>query len=279
MNAPLMQRSCRVHKLDGAGNTFAGIDLRTHGPLGDDRGAALARQLCANDGPFGPLDGLIALEPASNAAFAMHYRNADGSLASMCGNGARCAVWMARAAGEGVPTAFKTAAGIHMGVIVGENRVRVEFPGVLSPPRTIVLSSGDAVEFIDTGVPHAVLWRERIEKVQVLKTAPPIRRAIEFGTAGANVNFACRRGPQRVAVRTYERGVEGETLACGTGAVAVAIAHAAREGLRGALSIEVVPRSGEALTVGFTIDAEGISAVSLTGPARIAATAEVRIDL
>jgi diaminopimelate epimerase len=186
----------------------------------------------------------------------------------MCGNGARCfARFAQRTAGAKNELSFETAAGVIRAKI-DDDLVCLQ----MSEPKDLRLgieisSDGENVRahFINTGVPHVVIPVEKIDAVDVAKKGSAIRRHKMFSPQGANVNFIEKRGRRRIAIRTYERGVEGETLACGTGVVASALIFASTENVDGPIGVLV--RGGSELMVGFKRDGERFSNVTLTGPA------------
>jgi diaminopimelate epimerase len=255
----------RFTKMNGAGNDFVLLDNRG-GEL--HLAAEQIARICDRHCGVGA-DGILVLENAVNGAdFRMRYYNADGGEAEMCGNGARCfARFVQRTAGVKNELSFETPAGVI--------RAKVDSDLVclqMSEPTDLrlhieVAADGETVRgsFINTGVPHVVIPVPKIEGVDVAKKGSPVRRHEMFSPKGANVNFIEKRGRRRIAIRTYERGVEGETLACGTGVVASALIFATTENVDGPIGVLV--RGGSELTVGFKRSGEQFSNVTLTGPA------------
>ncbi|MBA2271192.1 MAG: diaminopimelate epimerase [Chthoniobacterales bacterium] len=254
--------------MNGAGNDFVLLDNR----LGDLRleRAAIAR-LCDRHRGIGA-DGVLVLErPANGADFRMRYYNADGGEAEMCGNGARCFARFAdRIAGPLERLSFETPAGVIAAVLEGAG-VTLQ----MSDPKDLELGlrispGGQAVRchYIDSGVPHVVVPVDAIENVKVRELGSAIRHDPRFSPRGANVNFLERRGERAIAIRTYERGVEDETLACGTGVVASALIFSATENIDG--PVEVLVRGGDELQVGFAREGECFTNVTLSGPADFA---------
>jgi len=255
----------RFTKMNGAGNDFVLLDNRAGG-------LALTRKqiarLCDRHRGVGA-DGVLLLEPAANGAdFRMRYYNADGGEAEMCGNGARCFARFAnRAAGPLQHLSFETPAGVIGAELKGE-LVTLQ----MSQPTDMRLGlevpvKGDKirVSYVDSGVPHVVVPVAKIEDVDVRSLGWALRHHPMFAPRGANANFSEQRGPQSIAIRTYERGVEDETLACGTGVVASAILFAANENATG--PIDVFVRGGDTLQVDFKRRGDQFSNVTLTGPA------------
>jgi diaminopimelate epimerase len=263
-------------KMSGAGNDFVVIDNRAQNrPLSREQ---IAR-LC--DRHFGiGADGLLAVEPADQpeADFRMRYYNADGGEAEMCGNGARCFARfvhpLRRANAERVH--FTTPAGMITGEYVGDE-VRIN---LTAPTETKLRQRADfgwgeiEYHFMNTGVPHTVVFVPEAEKAEVVTQGRAIRRSAIF-PRGTNVNFVQVTDSGKLIVRTYERGVEDETLACGTGVVASALlAHLVQ---RLALPLCVKVRGGDVLTVDAHAGDNAFSDVTLTGPATEVFSGEIRI--
>jgi len=266
----------RFARMHGAGNDFV-ILHDPAGRLAGDR-AALARALCDRRRGIGG-DGLILIGPPSTSgpAFSMTYVNADGGDAEMCGNGARCA--LRRAADLGLLTRegeFETGAGVLRGR-VDDRDVRLSMPNPTDErPARILDVEGEALQVfsIDTGVPHAVVFVDDVLAVDAAARGRAVRRHASFAPRGTNVNFVQVLDKGRLRVRTYERGVEGETLACGTGAVASALVSS-RLGLT-APPVSVETQSGETLQVGFESGPDSsFHGVTLAGPAELVATGAI----
>lgn len=250
-------------KLNGSGNDFLLIDARDGALDGIDR-PAFASKVCDRTRSVGA-DGLIVIEASRSADFRWDFYNADGSRAEMCGNGGRCAARFAAARKiAGPEMAFETLAGTIRACVSGR-RVKLQMtrPSGLAVDRSLSLGGESLVySFLDTGVPHAVLFVPDVSRVDVAGIGRGVRRHEAFAPRGTNVNFAQPRDGE-LLVRTYERGVEGETLACGTGAVASAILAA----VRGIASPPVTVRTsgGEILKVYFDAGKEGFGEVYLEG--------------
>ena len=256
----------RFTKMNGAGNDFVLIDNR-------ERKLRLTGEqvvrLCDRHRGVGA-DGVMLLVPPSSgqADWAWEFFNSDGSVAEMCGNGARCfARFIQRCAGAKDRVTFETGAGLITAVYCGE-RVAVS----LTPPKDLRLNeeipvTGGAltVHSINTGVPHAVLFVPDADQAMVQSVGAEIRYHARFAPRGTNVNFAQVVGPNAIRVRTYERGVEGETLACGTGVTAAALVSARVHGFTSPVRVRV--RGGDLLEVSFEARGEGFADVRLTGSA------------
>lgn len=263
-------------KMSGAGNDFVVVESARI-PAHDDAGLGrLARFLCRRRLSVGA-DGLIVLEPMSADRVRMVYYNADGSRAAMCGNGGRSAARYARWRGwAGGDLTLEADDGSHPATVKGE-RVRLGMTEPKWSESEVELRHGDQVYrglSVDTGVPHLVLWVEELGAVDVETVGRAFRFDPRFQPEGTNVDFAESLGPSALSVRTYERGVEGETLACGTGVVAAAVAAFIEKGARPPLEVRAV---GGTLAVGFRSEGRRLSGITLEGDARI--TFEGQVDL
>lgn len=250
-------------KYCATGNDFILIRERDAG--GDP--AALARRLCTRRRAVGA-DGLITVADLPSGEVRMRIFNPDGSEAEMCGNGARCAAHFAWANGLAGPSlTLRTLAGPLEAHVDGET-VRISY-GLLAgrPEETRLATPAGEVRlwFYNSGVPHAVVPVEDVAGIDLARFAPPIRRHERFGAPGTNVDVI-ERTPGGVRMRTWERGVEGETLACGTGAIASAIVASELWGLESPVSVEA---PGGLLTVSFARGERGYEQVGLTGEARL----------
>ncbi|HEY8966564.1 MAG TPA: diaminopimelate epimerase [Candidatus Methylacidiphilales bacterium] len=264
-------------KMTGAGNDFVTIDNRS---LSLSLTPAQIAFLCDRHFGVGG-DGLLLLEPPTNpsaADFKMRYYNADGSEADMCGNGARCFAQYARHIGatQADSIRFETLAGIISATYVGQ-----EVSIVLTSPRDLAAakavptrSAGEiTVGFVNTGVPHAVQFVPDVEKVDIRTLGSEVRYNEVFAPRGTNANFAQVTGADSIRVRTYERGVEDETLACGTGVCASAILAHVVHGVARPVRVQVQGKS--VLTVDFKGEGAAISDVTLQGPALVVFTGEI----
>ena len=255
----------RFTKMNGAGNDFVMIDNRAGNV---QLTPAQIVRICDRHRGVGA-DGILLLErPRNGADFQMRYYNRDGGEAEMCGNGARCFARFAnKTAGARDSVRFETPAGIIGARLNGES-VTLE----MSQPKDLrlkfdVVADGlkESLHFINSGVPHAVVPVKNVDDADVQTRGRAIRRHDAFAPAGANVNFIEKRSANGIKIRTYERGVEAETLACGTGVVASALIFAATENAGSPVS--VIVRSGAELSVDFKRTGNVFSDVKLTGPA------------
>lgn len=254
----------RFAKFSGAGNDFIMIDNRD-GAFPASR--ELIAAMCARRFSIGA-DGLILVEPSTKAAVRMRYYNSDGGEAEMCGNGARCFVAFAQELGiPAEPLVFETMERVLSAWMDGGN-VTVEM-GEVADTRLYVGFDVDGVEyqghFTNTGVPHVVLFVADLDGTDVQGHGRAIRFHEAFQPAGANVNFVHVRADRGLKMRTYERGVEGETLACGTGVVAAAVIAHLVAGCEPPVEVRV--RSGDVLTVDFRREGGLFAGVTLSGPA------------
>jgi diaminopimelate epimerase len=265
----------RFTKMNGAGNDFILIDNRA-GDIHLDRSQIV--RLCDRHRGIGA-DGILLLENAANHAdFRMRYFNADGGEAEMCGNGARCFARFAnKVARAQKKISFETLAGVISAELVdGVVTLQMIEPTDLRLNIELhVANENKTVHFINSGVPHVVILVPRIDDVDVRRQGSVIRYHKMFSPKGANVNFIEKRGPKKIAIRTYERGVEDETLACGTGIVASALIFAASEKANGPIS--VIARGGDELRVGFEKGHGQFRNVTLTGPAEFVFEGTVEI--
>jgi diaminopimelate epimerase len=202
--------------------------------------------------------------------FRMRYFNRDGGRADLCGNGGRCLAAFAAARGLGRDgrLAFASDAGRHEARVAGD-RVELVLGDVAAPELERALETpAGAVRagLVTVGVPHLVIEAADVAAIDLAAFAPPLRAHPSLGVAGANVDVASVLGPRRVRLRTFERGVEGETLACGTGAAATAIVLVAAGRVEAPVELEVA--SGDLLTVSFERRDGRFRAVTLAGPVK-----------
>ncbi|RTZ97809.1 MAG: diaminopimelate epimerase [Deltaproteobacteria bacterium] len=261
-------RDIEFYKMSGSGNDFILIDNRRN-QLDVTPRSRLARALCRRRMSVGA-DGLIIIENSDKADFKWHFLNSDGSEGEMCGNGARCAARFAYLNGiAGSKMAFETRAGrIHAEIDDARVKIRMTDPHGLSMGETLKMDDRvRTVHRINTGVPHVILAVEDIEGVAIESLGPAIRHHPQFAPDGTNVNFIQPLSDKTIAIRTYERGVEAETLACGTGAVASAIVASRLFHMEPPLVM--MTRSGLPLEVTFTGSGNRFEAACLKGDARV----------
>jgi len=270
-------------KMSGTGNDFILIDHRK--PLIEPASmSAFAAAVCRRKFSVGA-DGLILLENSEQADFRWRFFNADGSVAEMCGNGARCAARFAFM--QGIAPAkmrFETLAGIIEAEVSGSDvAVKMTDPTGLRLHQTVSVNNAPlALHSINTGVPHAVVFADNIEEADVRGLGRAIRCHEAFSPAGTNVNFVQKRG-DAFKVRTYERGVEDETLACGTGAAASAIIAALLG--QAASPVEIITSGGDRLLILFALGEVKTGGtgtivynVFLKGPARMIYAGELNSE-
>jgi diaminopimelate epimerase len=252
-------------KMNGAGNDFVLLDNRSGQiRLNSDEIAFLCDRHRGVGG-----DGVLLLEnPTNGADFRMRYYNSDGGEAEMCGNGARCFARFAnKVAGPFSRLSFETPAGIIRAELDAEQvTVNLSPPHGLELKRKLVIEGEEhSVHLLNTGVPHAVIFVEDLEEAPVFELGKTIRYHSEFRPKGTNVNFVKAMAPRKIGIRTYERGVEAETLACGTGVTAGALIFARLQLIDGPIRVKV--RGGDWLEVGFANVGGEFRDVTLKGPA------------
>ncbi len=258
-----MKKGIPFSKLNGSGNDFLLVDDRAGAMKGIDL-PAFVRKVCDRSRSIGA-DGAIFIGTSRTADFRWNFFNADGSVAEMCGNGGRCAARFAaerRIARRRL--AFETLAGLIRAEVSGR-RVKLQ----MTRPRGLALGKALTLKgkkigysFVDTGVPHAVIFVSDLEKIDLPGVGRGVRMHRVFAPRGTNVDFARVRNGE-VLVRTYERGVEGETLACGTGAVAAGILAAAHGLVEPPVLVRT--RGGEVLTIHFDAGRPDFGDVYLEG--------------
>jgi diaminopimelate epimerase len=254
------------YKMSGSGNDFVVVDAR-HSPPGSLTEPAVVRAVCARGTGVGA-DGIVFLEHSPSATIKMRYINSDGSDAALCGNASLCTARLLVELGIASPDGFTVES--NAGVLVA--RVASGVPEIDLQPVTEIHDSVAAgplvpgerkIGYALAGVPHLVVLCDEVDSVDVVGRGRPLRH-LRTLDRGANVNFVSGGGEWRI--RTYERGVEAETLACGTGAVAAAIMLHRWHVADGPTVLRT--RSGRALTVRLTQDVDTWRA-SLSGEARV----------
>jgi diaminopimelate epimerase len=265
------------YKMSGSGNDFIIIDNRRNSIYEKGISDFIAR-VCRRKMAVGA-DGFILVENSDKADFRWRFFNSDGSIAEMCGNGARCVARFAYLNDIAGPNmSFETLAGIVEAQIIG-NRVKVKMtdPTEFKTDDTIDLKNAPVtISSINTGVPHVVIVKKRIDDADIVEMGREIRYHERFSPAGTNVNFVCHIADNTIAIRTYERGVEDETLACGTGSAAGAIVMAHKMKIGSPINVQT--KSGEYLSI-FYREKEGrYYDIYLEGDARIIYKAQLWKD-
>jgi len=269
-------------KMSGSGNDFIMIDNREL-RLNSDDCEELVLRACRRKISVGA-DGMILIENDPEADFKWRFFNADGSEAEMCGNGARCAARFAylKDIVRSTKMRFRTLAGIIEAEIFQDRvKIRVTAPYAIETDIALQVERDIyPVHFINTGVPHTVYFLDSerdLEEIDVFRLGRAFRIHPRFQPAGSNANFALVRDLHHMTIRTYERGVEDETLACGTGSIACALIAAVKD--RVASPVDVLTRSGETLTIHFEKQSQqgvaGFEGVYLEGDARVVYEAEL----
>jgi len=250
-----MVKTVKFTKMHGAGNDFIMIDDRPAAFPADDY--RLIASLCDRRTGIGS-EGLILVQRSSTMDFKMRFFNPDGTEAELCGNGARCVAAFAKKIGAADSRCmrFDTLAGEIEAVIVDETKVSIRMP----PPKDI---KGD---FVVAGVPHKIVPVDNLSKVDVEKLGREIRMSQEFAPNGTNVDFVSFHGRERLSIRTYERGVEAESGACGTGSLAAAVIGVANYSMR--FPVKVMTVKGYSLTIDGVYENGCFSDVTLTGPVK-----------
>lgn len=245
-------------RYSGAGNTFVLIDNRDNSvsPAG-------VVDLCAEE----KVDGVIFIELSPLADFRMRIFNRDGSEAEMCGNGARCVKPFLAELGHIQPSYTIEVHNRIIRLSDSPHGIAVDMAQALPLPqkaKLLVASMAIQAYYIDTGVPHLVVFSPNIDVAPVDTLGRRLRYHPDLGSRGANINFVQRLSPSTIQVRTYERGVESETRACGTGATAAALTVAVQDGITG--PIEVVVASGDSLYIEFALEGDEIKNITMSGP-------------
>ncbi len=253
--------------MSGTGNDFVMIDNRKH-IIPADKRSPFAAAVGPRKTAVG-CDGIILLEQNADKII-MRFLNPDGSEVDMCGNGARCFASFLKQVGAAGDTAeFQTGAGMIRSQLTDRGvKVQLTDPAPIEEIKALAVNETPLdVFFTNTGVPHVVLFVDDIEDIDIRNTGAAIRYHDHFAPAGTNANFVKANRPSDILVRTYERGVEDETLACGTGSVASALVYAARENATSPVKVTV--RSGEPLWVYFDRDGDSFRNVFLEGGATV----------
>ncbi|MFZ1978462.1 MAG: diaminopimelate epimerase [Bacteroidota bacterium] len=268
-------------KMTGAGNDFIVIDDRKERISNPPK---LVIKLCDRRWGIGA-DGLILIRKSKRAAYEMMYYNADGSYGGMCGNGGRCIAHFTianRIAGK--KHFFEALGYLYEAKKLSGSMMQLK----MKNPDKIKLNSSIDINgktvpyhYIDTGAPHVVIEADALDQelknIDVHKLGAFIRYHKKFQPSGTNVNFVKKIGQHTIQIRTYERGVEAETLACGTGSIASAIISSFVMKTKSPVTVKV--QSNAALKVDFRKEAEKVDNVRLTGPAKIVFTGTVNVSI
>lgn len=259
-------QECSFSKYSGCGNDFILFNnLAGHFPTQDSN---LIRRLCHRKHGIGA-DGVILLDASKSSDFGMRIFNSDGTEAEMCGNGLRCLMKFIEA--QGFDKEECTIQTMHRRLRAKKYGDLVET--YLGAPKDLRWEITLNIEFqnytidcLDTGVPHAVIFVDNVKGIEVNRLGPLFRYHQAFAPRGTNVNFVQASDNNTIRIRTYERGVEEETLACGTGAAASAIAAARKYKM--ALPVKVAFESGDTVEVDYKVLDGVIEEVIQRGPAR-----------
>ncbi|MFO7986740.1 MAG: diaminopimelate epimerase [Desulfatiglandaceae bacterium] len=256
-------------KMNGSGNDFILIDNR-EGAVEDAKMGQYVKRICRRRVSVGA-DGVIFVTPSAQYDFGWRFFNADGGEVEMCGNGGRCVsrfAFLKRIAGPKMT--FETLTGPVSAEVLGSMvKVRMPKPDRLKLNLDLDFLPGwTYCDFVHTGVPHVVIWVEDLAHHPVVDQGSGIRYHERFSPEGTNANFVIQSGPDRLAVRTYERGVEDETLACGTGAIAAALVALKRNRVTAPVTVDT--RGGETLTIHVHQAGGEVKAVWLEGNTAIA---------
>jgi diaminopimelate epimerase len=271
-----MRHTIHFVKASGAGNDFVVLNNMER-RLRMEK-APLARALCDRHLGVGG-DGLLLLEHSESAEFRMLYFNADGSSGGMCGNGGRCAALVAWLSGiAGRACSFEALDYVYRATIQ-DGGIRLSMKDPRNFRRDLDITADNrrsSCHSLDTGSPHVVLFMPDIEHLDVVSVGRALRNAPAFQPEGTNVNFVKLISKAAIDLRTYERGVEGETLACGTGSIASAVAGALVHDLE--FPVDVHVRSGATLRVDARRDGTSVTDVVLEGPAEVLFQGEIEYD-
>ena len=263
-------------KAVATGNDFIIVDNRAGGMKGKGL-AQFAKKACDRKRAIGA-DGVLVIERSKKCDFKMRIFNPDGSEAEMCGNGSRCAALFAAVKKIASPEmTIETLAGILDAAVKGDTvKVKLTDPKDIKWNFCLMINKCPfEVNFVDTGVPHVIHFTDDLEKVDVMNIGSHIRHHGEFSPEGTNADFVKVINRHTIKIRTYERGVEDETLACGTGAVASAIISAEVEKMGSPVTVET--QSGEKVKVYFEIIDGNFRNVYLEGKAQLVFDGELAV--
>ena len=271
-------------KMSGAGNDFILFDKKNYPALKLD--SDVIQKLCDRRNGIGA-DGIITISDNGKYDFLMEYFNADGSTGSLCGNGSRCAIKFAKITGrlKSEDVNFISNGKEYKGKLINDEKIKFFFNDIEDLKLDICIDAYNQklkASYLNTGSPHVVInindilnnqtVIENLDNVPVFEIGKEIRYLKEFSPGGTNVNFIMIRD-NKVYLRTYERGVENETLACGTGAAASAVIASLKYGISS--PVNLVTKGGDELIVDFVLHQNKIKELALTGPAKITFTGEI----
>jgi diaminopimelate epimerase len=275
-------------KMSGAGNDFIIFDKKNYPAL--KLKDEIIKKLCDRRNGIGA-DGIITIADNGKYDFLMEYFNADGSTGSLCGNGSRCAIKFAQITGrlKSEEVNFISNNKVYKGEIIDDEKIKFFFNDIENLKLNISINAYNQLikaSYLNTGSPHVIInindlvkdqndprsVINNIDEVPVFEIGKEIRYLKEFSPGGTNVNFINTRD-NKVYIRTYERGVENETLACGTGAAASAVIASLKYGVSS--PVKLVPRGGDELIVDFVIKENEIKGLAITGSARVTFTGEI----
>jgi diaminopimelate epimerase len=278
-------------KMSGAGNDFIVFDRKNNPGL--NLNSDSIKKFCDRRNGIGA-DGVITISDSTEQNFVMDYYNSDGSSGALCGNGARCAVKYAEFSGRLNNGCAKFLANniLYSGKVLEGSEVQIYLNSPTKFKNRFKVKAANQLitaSYINTGAPHVVikiediLWDPKdlnssfsnLDEVPVFEIGREIRYLNDFAPEGTNVNFI-KTEDGKVHIRTYERGVESETLACGTGAVAAAFSGFVNDNLIPPIYLKT--RGGDELAVDFKTEGNKIKEVSLTGPAKIIFTGEISVN-
>lgn len=271
-----MLKKLHFYKLSGSGNDFIIIDNFSN-KLSFEFYKSLVPQVCHRNNGVGA-DGLIVLNEEKDVDFRWDFFNSNGSVAEMCGNGSRCAARLFSYLYGKSQMQFLTLAGLIDAFVYDDVvKVKLSTPSDIVPDIEIYLD-GETIKgsFVNTGVPHFVVIVKDIDKVDVKELGRTIRFHERFKPAGTNVNFVKVIGSSEIKVRTYERGVEDETLACGTGACASAIVCGQHNYVKS--PVKVTTSGGEQLFIHYAQEKEKITGLYLEGKVKMICEGDIFLD-
>ncbi len=256
------------YKYHGAGNDFVIVDDRDK-TFPESNRLEIVQQICKRHFGVGS-DGLILIQEDGEHDFFMEFYNPDGSQ-SFCGNGSRCAVMFAFHMGiTGEECSFNSIHGVNKGVVVDSNNVSLNMFDVNN------IEIGEDYQYMNTGSPHYNVYVDSVEDVELLTLARDIRYGDRFKKEGTNVNTIEKVALNTIKVRTYERGVEGETLSCGTGVTACAISYLISSGIEEG-RVSVTTKGGELVVDITSCKQDKVTGIRLTGPAEFVFKGEIDV--